>query len=155
MPPFPLPYRNNDHAAHVLSAVRGGLRSYQRPLSPASTRVWENSLGTDLLILTVSGELDKATSPLLEQNLDRPLPAVTVLDLSRVTFLGVAGLRALEIAAARAVSERRRIGVVTAAAPVLRIFRLFALDVRVPVYPLLADAIRELTPKRPADSPGR
>ncbi len=154
MPTFPLPYRNNDHTTHVLGAARDRVGSFHRPFSLTPTRVWENAPGTDLLIVTVSGELDKATSPLLERKLNQPLPAITVLDLSRVIFLGVAGLRVLEAAAERAVSERRRIGLIATTAPVLRILRLFAFDVRVPVYSQLTHAVRELTPRHPTDGPG-
>ncbi|WP_414938207.1 STAS domain-containing protein [Amycolatopsis sp. cmx-11-51] len=108
----------------------------------------------DLVILSVTGELDTATAPLLRRNLHQPLPVCTLIDLSRVTFLGVAGLRVLEAAAAQAQSERRRIGLVTASPGVLRILRLFAVDVRAPVYPRLSDAMREVALGQPARDPG-
>ncbi|WP_409494584.1 STAS domain-containing protein [Amycolatopsis sp. cmx-11-12] len=107
----------------------------------------EHAHTIDLLILTVSGELDVATAPLLQGNLRQPLPACTLIDLTRVTFLGVAGLRVLETAAFSARSEGRRIGLITASSSLLRILRLFALDVQAPVYPRLSDAMREECPR--------
>ncbi|MBE1577804.1 STAS domain-containing protein [Amycolatopsis roodepoortensis] len=104
---------------------------------------------TGLLILTVTGELDATTTPLLHRQLDGNLPDRTVIDLSRVTFLGVAGLEVLEAAVTRAGRERRRLALVTSSPTDLRILRLFGLDVRVPVYPRLSDAIREVASQVP------
>ncbi len=127
---------------------------YTQPVTPQPTRVIEHAHTADLLILTVSGELDTATAPLLQRNLCRPLPACTLIDLTQVTFLGVAGLRTLETAASRARSEGRRIGLVASAPGHLRILRLFALDVLAPVYLRLSDAMREVVLGLPARDPG-
>ncbi|OLZ52355.1 hypothetical protein BS329_13570 [Amycolatopsis coloradensis] len=105
-----------------------------------------------MLILRVSGDVDMATAPRLQRDLDLPLPACAVLDLSRVTFLGAAGLQVLEAATGRAQLEHRRIGLV-ATSSVLRLLRLFALHVRLPVYPRLSDAVREITLRFPARNP--
>ncbi|GAB3734168.1 hypothetical protein GCM10027598_59440 [Amycolatopsis oliviviridis] len=140
------PYRHDEDSASVLTAVPpDGLGFYSRHLGASPTRVWEQTTTTDLLILSVSGDLDTLTAPVLERNLSQPLPTATVLDLSRVSFLGVAGLRVLEAAATRAGAERRRIGLVTGSASTRRIMRLFDLDLRVAVYPRLEEAVRELT----------
>ncbi|MFD6072262.1 STAS domain-containing protein [Amycolatopsis lurida] len=106
--------------------------------------VLEHEHATGLLILTVTGELDATTAPLLRRHLAGNLPDHTVIDLSRVTFLGVAGLQVLE-AAALAGHERRRLALVTSSPTDLRILRLFGLDVRVTVYPRLSDAIRAIS----------
>ncbi|OOC04944.1 hypothetical protein B0293_20840 [Amycolatopsis azurea DSM 43854] len=118
---------------------------HARLLGVSTARVREQTVTVDLLVLSVSGDLDTCTAPLLQHNLSQALPAVTVLDLSRLEFLGVAGLQVLEAAATNAVAERRRIGLVTGSDSVRRIMRLFDLHLRVPVYPLLGDALRELT----------
>src|SRR5687768_6560690 len=60
-----------------------------------------NSAGACTVL--VSGEVDHATAPGLLENLlavldCRPLPREIVVDLSRVTFLGAAGLTVLVIA---------------------------------------------------------
>ncbi len=128
------------------------LGCYAQPVTPQPARVTEHAHTADLLILTVSGELDTATAPLLHLNLRRTLPACTLIDLTQVTFLGVAGLRTLEAAASRARSEGRRVGLVAASPGHLRILRLFALDVLAPVYLRLSDAMREVG--LPARDPG-
>ncbi|AUI60326.1 hypothetical protein B1H26_24045 [Amycolatopsis sp. BJA-103] len=137
---------DHEQAARVLAASTSGdrLGFYAQPVVFRPTQVVEHAYSADLLIFAVSGELDVITSPLLQRNLNQPLPASTVIDLAGVTFLGAAGLRVLETASARARAERRRIGLVTARSSVLRILRLFAVDVRMPVYPRLADAVREM-----------
>ncbi len=140
------------HAAHLLATTGDHTNLFPQQVTVPPTRVTEHPYNRDLLILTVSGELDTATAPLLHHPLTRSLPEVTVLDLTAVTFLGVAGLRVLEIAVARAQAEHRRIGLVTTTPTVLRIMRLFALDTRVPVYPLLAYALRELIPHHPGNT---
>ncbi len=106
----------------------------------------------DLAIISAAGEIDTASVRLLQRALWQDLAACLVLDLSGVTFFGSAGLRALEGAVSRAFAERRRIGVVSASRPVLRPLRVFGIDTRVGVYPILADALREvpLSPSPPA-----
>ncbi|MFI0797598.1 STAS domain-containing protein [Amycolatopsis lurida] len=99
----------------------------------------------DLLVVAATGEIDLATAGRLERALRGRLPAATVLDLTEVGFLGVAGLRVIESAAARARSERRTTGVVTDARPVLRLLRLFGVDSHIPVYRHLDHAILEVS----------
>ncbi|MER7860353.1 STAS domain-containing protein [Amycolatopsis japonica] len=125
------------------------------PYRSTPAPILEHEHTADLLILTVTGELDATTAPLLRRHLDGNLPDRTVIDLSRVTFLGVAGLQVLEACATRAARERRRLALVTTSPTDLRILRLFDLDVRVPVYPRLSDAIREVASQRPVDDAGQ
>ncbi|MEU3626804.1 two-component system response regulator [Amycolatopsis coloradensis] len=98
----------------------------------------------DLLIVSAAGEIDLATAGRLEHALRGDPPAITVLDLSEVTFLGVAGLRVIESAAARAHAEHRTVGVVASTRPVLRLLHLFGIDVHIPVYRHLANALHEV-----------
>jgi anti-sigma B factor antagonist len=59
----------------------------------------------DLVVVVVLGEIDSLTAPKLSTTLHSELerqPAVLVLDLTRVSFLGVAGLQVLNCALARA-----------------------------------------------------
>lgn len=59
----------------------------------------------DLVVAVVRGEIDSLTAPKLSTTLHCELerqPAVLVLDLTRVSFLGVAGLQVLDCALARA-----------------------------------------------------
>ncbi|WP_328457252.1 MULTISPECIES: STAS domain-containing protein [unclassified Amycolatopsis] len=94
-----------------------------------------------VLVVTASGTVDGSTAWLLQRALWRDLPAKTVIDLSEVPVLGLAGVRVLEGAAARARAERRGIAIVARSLPVVRVLRLFALDTRVPVHARLSDAV--------------
>lgn len=62
-------------------------------------------LSGDQVVIVVDGEIDSDTAPKLSTSLHRELehaPAVLILDLTGVTFLGVAGLHVLDCAVARA-----------------------------------------------------
>jgi anti-anti-sigma factor len=62
-------------------------------------------LAEDLVVMVVVGEIDSVTAPKLSASLHRELerqPAVLVLDLTGVSFLGVAGLPVLDCALDRA-----------------------------------------------------
>lgn len=62
-------------------------------------------LAEDLVVIVGLGEIDSVTAPKLSTSLHRELerqPAVLVLDLTGVSFLGVAGLQVLDCALARA-----------------------------------------------------
>ena len=55
----------------------------------------------DLVVIAVAGEIDSVTAPKLSTCLHRELegqPAALILDLTAVSFLGVAGLRVLDCA---------------------------------------------------------
>jgi anti-anti-sigma factor len=94
-----------------------------------------------VLVVAAAGTVDGTTAWLLQRALWRDLPATTVIDLSDVRVLSIAGVRVLEGAAARARAEQRRIVLVARSFSVTRVLRLFALDVRVPVYARLSDAV--------------
>ncbi|MFD6067494.1 MULTISPECIES: STAS domain-containing protein [Amycolatopsis] len=115
-----------------------------RPTAENLLRVKRIRWNEDLLVVAAAGEIDLATAGRLERALRGRLPAATVLDLTEVRFLGVAGLRVIESAAARARSERRATGVVTDARPVLRLLHLFGVDSHIPVYRHLDHAILEV-----------
>ncbi|RSN22077.1 anti-sigma factor antagonist [Streptomyces sp. WAC 05977] len=128
-------------------AARAGLHltiPRPRPTAENLLRVQRIRWNEDLLIVAAAGEIDLATAGRLERALSGRLPVATVLDLSEVGFLGVAGLRVIESAAARARSENRTTGVVTDARPVLRLLQLFGVDSHIPVYRHLDHAILEV-----------
>ncbi|MBB5857810.1 STAS domain-containing protein [Amycolatopsis umgeniensis] len=106
----------------------------------------------DLLVVSATGEIDLATAGRLEHALCGDLPAATVLDLTEVAFLGVAGLRVIETAAARARAEHRTTGIVASTRPVLRLLHLFGVDAHIPVFQHLATAIREVPKALPTPS---
>ncbi|MFI7118792.1 STAS domain-containing protein [Amycolatopsis sp. NPDC049868] len=115
-----------------------------RPSAENLLRIQRIPWNDDLLVVAAAGEIDLATAGRLERALRAPLPAATVLDLSKVGFLGVAGLRVIESVAARARAERRATGVVADTRPVLRLLHLFGADTKIPVYRHLDHAILEV-----------
>ncbi|MEV4057064.1 STAS domain-containing protein [Amycolatopsis sp. NPDC049688] len=98
----------------------------------------------DLAIISAAGEVDARSVRLLHRALWQDLPACLVLNLSEVTYFAAAGVRALEGAVSRACAERRRIGIVAATRAVLVPLRISGIDTRAGVYPILADALREV-----------
>ena len=77
-------------------------------------------------VLTVTGELDLATSPALEAELERASsgPELVILDLRCVTFMDSTGLSLLVKAQRRAQDSRRRLAVVKGGAQVQRLLTL-------------------------------
>ncbi len=147
---MPAPHSNSVYAP--TATKRKSTRQHAETILTVRHVPWRH----DLAIIAAAGEIDTASVRLLQQALPQDLPACLVLDLSRVTFLGSAGLRAIEGAVDRARAEHRRIGIVSATRPVLRPLRIFGIDTRVGIYPILADALREvpLSPSPPAAVPG-
>jgi anti-anti-sigma factor len=94
--------------------------------------------------MTAVGEVDVLTIDTLTEALDADLPAVTVLDLSGVTLLSAAGLRAVKQAVDRADRERRQIRLVASSRGVTWLLRMTNLDLHVPVYGSLPAAMREI-----------
>jgi len=94
-----------------------------------------------VLVVSAVGEVDVLTVRTLTDVLSIDLPATTVLDLSDVTLLSAAALRVLHDAADRAVKEHRRLRVVAVNSCVLHLLRLAELDLRVPVYPSVREAL--------------
>lgn len=95
-----------------------------------------------LLVISAAGEIDALSVRLLQHATWRDLAPVTVVDLSRVTFLAAAGLRVLGQAAQRAHAERRRLCLVTPAHPASVVLLTFWNDDRVFLHASLAEALR-------------
>src|SRR5436305_5059733 len=77
-------------------------------------------------VLTVTGELDLATSPALEAELDRATDGseLVILDLRGVSFMDSTGLSLLVKAQRRAHDLGRRLAVVKGGAQVQRLLKL-------------------------------
>jgi anti-anti-sigma factor len=92
------------------------------------------------------GEIDLYTTPVLERVLDdldrRAVPAA-VIDMSRVNFLAIAGVRALHRATERAALANRRVVLANSSSLVKRVLvltrTLEVLDVRESVADVLAE----------------
>ena len=79
------------------------------------------------IVIDVDGELDLGSSPQLEQALDyarREEPALVVIDLAKLRFTDMAGLRVLMEAQAQSDREGRRLVLANVPAPVRRVMKL-------------------------------
>ncbi|MEV4052362.1 STAS domain-containing protein [Amycolatopsis sp. NPDC049688] len=97
-----------------------------------------------LLVLTFAGEIDALTLPILERELRAAPPGTTVVNLTQVAFVGLAGARALAAAAERARADGGCFGVVANSRTLARLFRITGLAAVVPMFASLSDALREL-----------
>jgi len=89
----------------------------------------------------VTGELDLATAPRLDEVLSALTSDVVVVDLSGCTFLDSAGIRAL-VHTARSLGEADRgLRVVTSDAGILRLLEITGVDKLIQVHPSLDDAL--------------
>ncbi|MFC9433667.1 STAS domain-containing protein [Nocardia sp. NPDC057030] len=96
-----------------------------------------------LRLLSVIGELDLATAPMLDRVVrDSECAAAVVVDMSEVAFLGFAGVDVLVRAAERADDGWRRFAVVVSTRPTQRAFDLTDAYARVGCYPRLDMALR-------------
>ncbi|OLF08592.1 STAS domain-containing protein [Actinophytocola xanthii] len=109
---------------------------------PLSTRRVE--FREDLVVIRVTGEVDLGSAPQLALALGGALPPVTVVDLTQVAFLAVAGLRVLVAAMRRASTEGRRFGLVADDRLALRVLRMSGVAASIPTFESLSDALREL-----------
>lgn len=91
--------------------------------------------------LVLSGELDIATAPQVEEELERletDPPPVLILDLRGLGFMDSTGLRTIVAADTRARAAARRLVVVRGSAAVDRIFSLTHLNERLEIVEDLA-----------------
>ncbi|WP_162292922.1 STAS domain-containing protein [Actinophytocola xinjiangensis] len=106
----------------------------------------------DLLVVTVAGEVDLRTAPVLAEAFDSDTIPVTVVDLTRVTFLSAAGLGVLVEQAERAQTEHRHLGLVAQDRVAIRVLRSSGVAAAIPTFDSLSDAMRELG-ARASDQP--
>lgn len=86
-------------------------------------RLLVNRPGRDVVVVTVSGEVDALTAPRLAELVQHRLlarPSLLVVDLSAVAFLGVAGLGVLLRFAAEATARGVELRIVTGQSPVVQ-----------------------------------
>ena len=107
-------------------------------------RVRRTRPGPGVAVCTVTGEVDRGNAALLEgavRNAGRGAVAALVVDLSQVRFLGVAGVRVLHAAAARAAARGQWFAVVANTYSVRRVLDLGDVQQRITRYPRLSDAL--------------
>ncbi|MFC7617255.1 STAS domain-containing protein [Actinokineospora soli] len=97
---------------------------------------------SDVLVISVTGEVDLSAEPALAEALDADDARVLIVDLTNVAFLAVTGLRLLIAANDRAIAAGGGLGVVAHDRTALRLLRMG--QAALPVFPSLSDAIREL-----------
>lgn len=86
-------------------------------------------------VMRVKGEIDLSTAPVLEARLDELEDAGTVvLDLSDVTFIDSTGLRVILAADSRRREREQSFPIVAPDGPVLRLFQLTGVDVRLALF---------------------
>ncbi|MCT2583429.1 STAS domain-containing protein [Actinophytocola gossypii] len=98
----------------------------------------------DLEVVTVAGEVDLRTAPELARALRADQQPLTVVDLTRVTFMSAAGLGILVQAAEQANERGRRLGLVAHDRVALRMLRMSGVAAAIPTFVSLSDAVREL-----------
>jgi anti-anti-sigma factor len=114
---------------------------------PASTpfEIEHEVLGNGTHVLTVSGELDLATGPVLGQRIRRPVfwsdTERLIVNLSDVTFIDSSGTRALVLSHAHADALDRQVRFVCPDGSVLRRLQAYGLGARLPLYPSRDEAI--------------
>ena len=91
-------------------------------------------------VVHVSGELDLATAPLVEEALADVSGEILVIDLSDCTFLDSAGIRAL-VAAARDRAGTSRLRIVTADPGIVRLLEITGVDTIIHVHPSIDAAL--------------
>jgi anti-sigma B factor antagonist len=100
--------------------------------------------GTGAAVLTVVGEIDVLTAPVLRERLDvlfRADRARIVVDLSRVEFFGSTGLAVVVDAQHRAETEGRAVVLVAGRRVVQRPLEVTGLDATLSVYEDLRQAL--------------
>ncbi|HET9139345.1 DUF6292 family protein [Actinophytocola sp.] len=98
-------------------------------------------------VLSVAGEIDMLTVPLLDEWIARTmraLPRLLVIDLSEVRFIGSAGLSAL-VRAGQLAGEHSELRVVASNQVVLRPLAVTGLTRSIPVWSVLADALATMS----------
>jgi anti-sigma B factor antagonist len=103
---------------------------------PNGTRVVASVVGRRT-VLTVTGEIDLASAPLLAEAIDDALDSGAVelwIDLGRLDFMDSSGLHVLHRANHRTRVLNRRLAVICPAGPVRRLFDIAGLVEHVSVY---------------------
>jgi anti-sigma B factor antagonist len=103
--------------------------------------VRSESLPGGVRTVHVSGELDLATAPRLEEELADVSADTLVIDLSGCTFLDSAGIRTLVGAARERSSAGSTLRLVTANPGILRVLAITGVDSLIHVHPSLDAAL--------------
>jgi anti-sigma B factor antagonist len=102
------------------------------------------------VLVTVAGEVDTATVPLLRDRLAAPTASgwPLIVDLDGVTFIDAAGLGVLASAAGRAAARGASLHAVCGRYQVQRLFTITGLDRQIPLARTVTDACQNLAASR-------
>jgi anti-sigma B factor antagonist len=126
--------------------AQGGARVEPTP-APFDIRRVDHPLG---VVLTVGGELDLATVPMLQEQLDRAMPgrAAVVIDLSGLRFIDSCGLQMLVRAEQQVSGSGGQLVLVRGPRAVHRLFELTGLDSRFELCDSPSAALRTALERR-------
>ena len=113
-------------------------------MDPVTVQVKDNGRET---VLHVTGELDMLGAPILSEcvaEILRAWPPTLIVDLTKVGFLGSAGLAALIEARQRA-GTRTQLRIVASARSTLRPLQVTGLHTQFSIYPDVGSALRDET----------
>lgn len=100
------------------------------------------SLPEETFVARVTGELDMATAPRLEEDIASLGPVTRlVIDLSHCTFLDSAAVRLLTTIARDARRRGGSVAVVATDSGVLRVLEITAVDTMLAIHPTVDDAL--------------
>ncbi|GAB3387094.1 STAS domain-containing protein [Amycolatopsis echigonensis] len=117
-----------------------------RHRAPALLRVVRRVDHTgNLVVLTVAGDVDLSTLPVLEHHLAAAAPQNMIVDLDQVGFFSVAGVSALIRASGHARAARRHFAVVASNCPAARVLSLTRAEQSFAVFATVPDAISQLS----------
>jgi anti-sigma B factor antagonist len=141
-----LPWRRLDKRGR--SVTHGGFQHLEREISRLAREMQshfrvEVANKGEAAIISVSGELDLASSPALEEELERACSSdasLVVVDLRGLEFMDSTGLSVLVRAHQRAIESSQRFGLVNGSQQVQRLLTLTGVAERL----TLADAPEEL-----------
>jgi anti-sigma B factor antagonist len=111
--------------------------------------ITEESLGADLNVIALHGEIDLVTAPLFVERLDMAMErgrTKVVVDLSTVTFIDSSMINAIFTGLGRLRRRGGHLVLVCSAPAVLRVFTITGLDGLLDIYPERDDAVGALTP---------
>ena len=129
------------------STGSNGPRRFARRVMPGATQkfvAFTEQLDSGAPVVSVMGEVDRATAPALEQTL---LSAAddwageAIVDLSCCSFLDSRGLGVLVATRARLEHSNRRLALVLSNRSVMRIFQITQFDELFEIYPSLRAAV--------------
>jgi anti-sigma B factor antagonist len=140
----------------ILGMIKRGSTMIDHFAEPAHSAVSAHQHGFEvqeswsdrLLVLSIRGAVDILSAPQLAEAICdglRKAPSGLIVDLTRVDFLATVGMSVLVAAQEAADAMSLRFGIVAEGAATSRPIRLLGIDAILTIYPMLGDAVRDLS----------